>query len=51
MNPLIDFNILNMLGLAAFYAILIYTMLYCGIKLLKKHYEDWRRKIFRKTYY
>jgi hypothetical protein len=40
MNPLIDFNILNMLGLYAFYAILIYTMLYCGIKLLKKHYED-----------
>jgi hypothetical protein len=40
MNPLIDFNILNMLGLAAFFAILIYTMLYCGIKLLKKHYED-----------
>jgi len=40
MNPLIDFNILNMLGLSAFYAILIYTMLYCAIKLLKKYYED-----------
>jgi|3_EtaG_2_1085321.scaffolds.fasta_scaffold09491_8 hypothetical protein len=35
MNPLIDFNILNMLGLAAFYAILIYTIFYCVYKLFK----------------
>ena len=35
MIPLIEYNILNMLGLAMFYTSLIFIMLYCLYKVFK----------------